>query len=230
MNFMKRLINKIRGGDSSKEKESEKVIATEDPIDSPGTVAIPAALPKKKEKSPEKYHPLTPEDKMDICKRIACFQNATQIAEDYTKMGKSLTNTAVGHYIKTKKWQPIIKKFRDEYLSDLECIPMANKVRRVEELNSAFNRAKTHEMNCSTVKAQQGWMGAELKIINQLQSEMEGKGLESRQNIYFTQFNNMEKEDFEKYRLGLVEKVLQLKQKEGGDAEEFTVEGRANEA
>lgn len=168
-----------------------------------------------------KKEALTETERIHLCRMIGTLHTNAEIIKWSTEvLDKPLTQQDIWQYRNSVKWEPLIKKVRDEYLAYMPNLPMANKMKRVEELTRAYERARGLEENSSLPGMKLDCIDREVKILDQLQKEMEPKSGENQisNNYFVTQVNKFEamsREEFELYRLDLVDKIRRFKQLEG---------------
>ena len=165
----------------------------------------------------KKREPLTDQERIKLCQLIGTFHTNDEIKKEFVKIGKPLSDADLYNYKDSdNKWAPMIKKFRDDYIAYLPNIPLANKVKRVECLSRAYERAIDIEDSSETGGQKLDCIDREVKILDQIQKELEPKNIENNQNnFYFTQvtkFESMSREEFDLYRLNLVDKIKRYKE------------------
>lgn len=169
----------------------------------------PQLLMQETSNWPQGNQKLTDEEQVDLCKLIGNFYSPRDIELWAETKGKRINATAlIGHYRKSEKWGPLIEKFRAEYRASVSEIPVANKSKRLFELNGIYDRIRVLEDFTDDPLLKLSCLNMEIKVVGQAQQETEGKYSGGEQtNVYFTQFNNMSREEFDKWRLNLAEKI-----------------------
>lgn len=83
---------------------------------------------------------LTPAQQLFICWLIASYHKRGDAVKAFAERypGAELTYGGWDHYNKTEKWKPIIEKLRDQYLNDLESLPLTQKKIRIIELTKLY--------------------------------------------------------------------------------------------
>ena len=151
---------------------------------------------------------LSSEQQMEVCKRFAWFWTITEI-EDWMKreFGIVLSRTGLRrNYKDSEYWKPVIDKFREDYLKSVTEVPLANKRKRLEELQKLFDRAISKSDDKSAVA-----------IIKEFRDEMERKVADVSFNftqITHNEFHDMTDEDLQREKvktLEQLEKVRRLK-------------------
>jgi len=92
---------------------------------------------------------LSDTERKEIVRRLACFESPTAVQEwAQEALGKDLGLEQIAHYDPTrrdttgKKWEQLFKKTRDEFLSDLDTIPLSHRAVRLRELQRLYDRLK----------------------------------------------------------------------------------------
>jgi hypothetical protein len=136
-----------------------------------------------------------------ILRGIAKYVTPSDIVEQVQDIFRiSITPSLVTAYKSTKKWQPIISKYRQEYLATLEDVPMSHKKVRLERVEKLYEKAKT-----------KGNVRELLTTIEHSRKEMEGDGIHS---LTLNQYNIMSDEELEAKREWLLDKIKKAKSKE----------------
>lgn len=163
---------------------------------------------------------LSHEEQLEVVRRIARFERPSEIEEYLTSRGKKLASVqrTIAQYKTTDKWKPFIEKFRAEYNAEISDVPIANKIRRLTELNETYERLRIYEAIADKPSSKIRAITEQLRTLDQAQQEVEGKVSIEQNNLYFTQFNNMTKIQFDEYRLKLAEKISRYKQLETPEA------------
>lgn len=87
-------------------------------------------------------HKLLPNEQIELVKRIAWHWKPSKIRKFILdEYGKRLHDTLIFQYSRTEKWKPIIEKFREEYYKNVTEVPLANKRKRLDELQDLYERA-----------------------------------------------------------------------------------------
>lgn len=162
---------------------------------------------KAHEKAAAKERHLTEEMRMDVLRYIAWFwpnpRISTAIFEKY-KRKIVYPYQLINDYRVSEKWQPLIDKFREEYVATLSSVPLFHKKRRLEELQDMFDRyrAKGDDSNAR-------------QVLAAFREETEAK----RQDLYLTQvnyneFKSMTNEELEAEYSRLLEQKMRSRTKE----------------
>lgn len=154
-------------------------------------------------------------DQREFCKLVGEYNSTRDIERWALGRGKQINVQQLIYYYKnSEKWKPLIEKYRAEYRQNISEVPVANKVKRLWELNAAYDRIRVLEDFTEDPLLKLSCLNMEVKLVNQAQQETEGKGAGGEQtNVYFTQFNNMSREEFDKWRLNLAEKIQRYQAK-----------------
>jgi len=95
---------------------------------------------------------LTTPEKRQVVQRLAAFETPTEVvqwaAED---LEKQLSHEQVSYYDPTRgsrhspKWEELFYEAREEFLNDLDTIPLSHRAVRLRELTDLYERAKEQE-------------------------------------------------------------------------------------
>lgn len=84
---------------------------------------------------------LEPYEQMEVAKMIAWFWGQSAISEHMKKtFGKELSKQAIDSYKNSNKWKPVIEQFREQYRKEIFQVPLANKRKRLDELQRMYDR------------------------------------------------------------------------------------------
>jgi len=91
-------------------------------------------------------------ERREIVQRLACFESPPEVAEWASEeFEKDVTRNQVHHYDPTRsdetaeKWEELFQETREEFLSDLDTIPLSHRAVRLRELTDLYKRAKEQE-------------------------------------------------------------------------------------
>lgn len=144
---------------------------------------------------------LTNEQQTEIIKMQAEFKKNTEIIE-YAKeaWGITLSVTNIVQYKNSKKWEPLRKRFRDEYLANISEVAGTHKRVRLERLENIYHKSMTA-----------GKVDAAMRAIENQRVEIEGKDSRNQDvNLTLNQFYMLNDEELEQKRIELMEKVRNL--------------------
>lgn len=147
-------------------------------------------------------HKLNSDQVMKIVFWIATFVKVNEIvARVKEEFGISIHPQLVNYYKAKEEYQPVIQKIRDRWGSDLLHVELANKRRRMEELERIYE----HCMNTDQIKNA-------LSALYQIKGEVE----KDLQNLSMTNYNiNIYKDltevELEEERMKSLERLKQLK-------------------
>jgi hypothetical protein len=141
-----------------------------------GEVLLPEVIEDKREKGISGR--FTDQEKTEIVKRIAWFWTGKQIIEFCRdEFGKQLDPSLISYYRKAERWKEVRDQFREEYNKAVSEVPLANKRKRLDELQAHYD----HHMDKGQYEKAQA-------VIRDCRDEVEGKGREV--SFHFTQVNN----------------------------------------
>ena len=87
---------------------------------------------------------LTREEQFEVCQQLAMYKNPAEVNEHLLRnFNKTLSSAAVYQYKRSKQWQPIIKKYRKQYNDAILDVPIANKRKRLDELQDIYDEFKS---------------------------------------------------------------------------------------
>ena len=91
-------------------------------------------------------------ERREIVRRLACFESPTEVAEWAREaFDKELSVRQVWHYDPTRsdktgqKWEKLFNDTREEFLSDLDSIPISHQAVRLRELQRLYDRVKDQD-------------------------------------------------------------------------------------
>lgn len=105
----------------------------------------------------------------------------------------SLSTAQVVKYSKAEKWQPLIKKIRQETFSDLAAVAGSHKRVRLERGEKIYEKSVSR-----------GKLDLALKAVEHQRKEMEGGG---DFNLTLNQYNLLSDEELEEKRKQVIEKI-----------------------
>lgn len=152
-------------------------------------------------------HKLSHEQQVAIVQKIACYERDREIQKWLKAQGLNLNRSNLDHYRNSEHWKPLVEKFRKEFDASISSIPLASKAKRVFELDQAFLRARKIEDESKDPSKKLDAIDLQMTILTKAQGELEGKQAVEQNNIYFTQFNSMDRKQFDEFRLKLVNRV-----------------------
>lgn len=153
---------------------------------------------------------LTPEEQMEIARLIAFFHTPQSVIDAMALRGKKISQPLYYHYKNSPKWIPIIQKLRDEYTAGILEVPISNKRKRLEMLETCYSDLE--ELVAVSVKDKVSVFQTKVKILQAANNEIEGK-TDSHQNFYITQFNQLTDEEIDKKRLKILDTIQQLRKR-----------------
>jgi hypothetical protein len=91
-------------------------------------------------------------ERREIVQRLAVFESPTEVAEWASEeFDKDVGRTQVFHYDPTRsdrtgeKWAELFEETREEFLNDLDTIPLSHRAVRLRELTDLYERAKEQD-------------------------------------------------------------------------------------
>jgi len=209
MNWFKALTNKFNSKPKASPKKKEEIQDFEDA--EPLTLSIPE--PKKIKRERNRFEYLSDDQKLEMYSRIGCLQSNKEIMGWLDEVGVSMSYGTIKKIRESEEAQPFIQKARKEFESKVSEIPVANKVKRIMELDKAFGRMREIEEKTDSDQLKIKSIESEVKILASVQGELEGKTTVEQNNFYYTQFNAMNKMDFEKMKLDCMTKIENYQKK-----------------
>jgi|SRR3990167_1239148 len=89
---------------------------------------------------------LTGYQQLELAKLLGWFWNPKDIKGYFVKEYKiSLSDELIYQYKNTPKWKPIVENFREEFLRNMVDVPIANKKKRLVELQDLYDFYKEKE-------------------------------------------------------------------------------------
>lgn len=87
-------------------------------------------------------HKLNSSQQMELVERLAWHWRPLEIVAYMNKVHNiRISPLLPGNYSRTEKWKPVIQKLRDEYHKNLTEVPLANKRKRLDELQMLYEKA-----------------------------------------------------------------------------------------
>jgi len=151
---------------------------------------------------------LTSEEQLMLCKMFAQYETNDAVYKFCkNEIGKTLNMSAIRHYKESDKWRPIVNRFREEYTKGVMEVPIANKRKRLEELQDMFEKHK-----------EDGKLRLAQAVLKDAKEELDGSKKFGDTNVYMTQVNNykdMSDEDIERERLRQLENLQKIRALKG---------------
>ena len=145
----------------------------------------------------------TGEEQLEVCRQIAHFVEPAEIVKYCREeFNKDVSKSQLSRYKNSPKWRPLIQRYRDAFSMEIAEIPLAHKIKRVEELCLLFKRCK-NEDKYNEAKG----------MLEQIRVEVEGKRENSSPSqIFINQdFRKLTDEQLEEKRLESINIVSRLK-------------------
>lgn len=144
---------------------------------------------------------LTKDQVMKMLVWIAEFKSTRDVKNLVKeKFGVSLHEMTVNYYKHSEKWQPMIRKFREQWGQDIMHIPLVHKRKRLEELEKIYlNTFGQEDYKLS------------LEALEKIKHETE-KDLQNLHLYNIKVYKNMSNEELESERLKTLEEIKKLKE------------------
>lgn len=156
-------------------------------------------VPTTKFRKKTKEESLTPNEKTELLVRIATYQSNEEIIKWVNSLGKSLSDSGVDWYrYYNKDYQPLIRKFREEWEAGFLDIPISSKRNRLFRYERLFQEAYDS-----------GQLREAAQILRNVKDEIEVDG--PRVTMNFVQYNNLSDEELEEKRLKVINDIMKLK-------------------
>ncbi len=124
---------------------------------------------------------LSKQAKIYICQRVAAFKHYQEICNELVELyGVRVQRQAIADLLhsrrkKTTRWMDMMLRFREEYLEAVQDVPIANKRKRLEYLQKAYNRAiEWHETPSAYGPIEKCLPAAAVKAVEAARQEVEG--------------------------------------------------------
>lgn len=183
MNWLKRLINP---------KTEEGVVAP--PSSDVEMEFVESPIPSVK-KEINRAHVLTEEEKVEVCRRWACYETKRDIVRWLEEeRGKKVTWKNIHNQINREKWIPLIEQQRNQFIQGLVEEPLSNKRKRLQYLHRYMERAE-----------EKGLYHISINAVDKARLEMEPKN--DNFQIQLNQFNMISDEELKEIRNRLQEKL-----------------------
>lgn len=158
-------------------------------------------------------HKLSQPEQMEVCKLIGWFWSAKEIRNHIQEnFGKDLVERSIAQYNTSDKWKPVIQKFREDYTKNIFDVPLANKRKRLDELQKQYEYYK-YKDDRETCRA----------ILKEVREEMDKKFGDvnfSFTQINHTEFQNYSDEALAQERMKTIEELGRIKRMR------FLIEGK----
>lgn len=168
---------------------------------------------------------LNESQKEEIVKRMAYYQNREEINDWLAMYGLKISHNDMDQFKSSEKWRGVIEKYRREFEAKVMDIPVASKVNRIKEYDKAYGRLRKMEDSSEKTSEKIKCIEKEAQILSAVQGELEGKVSVDTTNVYYQQFNSMNKEDFEKLKLDCIRKIEHYEESKAKVVEVQQVQG-----
>lgn len=168
-------------------------------------------------------HALSEEEQYLLIQKIAHFEPWSEIQIWLTEaIKKPISYTAYLHYRHSPKWQAVLKKYRDEYTAKILDVPLANKRKRLDELQIIYDQVQWASSRTERLHSKVSFLKVAASILDQARIEVEGQTKDGRPNLFITQFNQMTDKEIDERRQELMDQVRRLtqNQRRAGNASE----------
>ncbi len=136
---------------------------------------------RKKIKPAKRTWKLPKKAKVFICQRLAEFGEAEKIAlEVEERFNVQVTRQGIHQLIRQRRtkgthWNELMAQFRKEYLEAVQDVPIANKKKRLEYLEKAYDRAiQWHTVPSAAGPIEKCLPAAAVKAVEAARQEIEG--------------------------------------------------------
>lgn len=167
---------------------------------------------------------LTDAQKIDICAQLAVFQSPKVIqAELLKKHGRKVNEATISGYLHSKRWAPIIDKYREQYLREIGKVPISHERVRFERLEKTYQELEAEV--CTSKDDRRKVRQDKLAVLREAREEVaraEAKGHTT--NILAIQFQNMNDTELMQAKQQLLDRIQTI----GGSHGQRT-EGRLGE-
>lgn len=175
-------------------------------------------MEQTEESKPEKSQKVWPEPKLNHEQRMFMLKMGSEgyTAGEIAKQIKAefnidITMGSIRVGLRSKKWQPFVERFREEYLVKVKSVPIANKRIRIDDLEK--NRLKLVKMvddNPAKTKSDRAELLMIIRRLNETicvaREEMENKP-NMIQQISLSSYSNMSDEELQRRKEVLIAKA-----------------------
>lgn len=167
------------------------------------------SLQKPLTETPSTANILTEEEQIFVVKCLAEFKSTLAIQSLLNeRYGKALSEKGVNYYRDAPRWSLLLDKFRDDHLSRIGHVPLANKRVRLDTLQSWYNRI---EQGPLTEEEEKQWKVTR-EILNDCKGEMDSKQTENQLNLVLAQFNNYTSDQLEQKKKELEGRFFKIQE------------------
>ena len=133
-------------------------------------------------------HKLTSDQQVQVCQWLAEMKKPSEVVQlvkkewDIDITRETITIT----YLKGEKWQGLIKELHDEWVKNIQHIPIANKAKRLEVLQKIINEAQEEHLTAvgrSGIKIYKKDYASAVRALALAHKEIEGNVLDVKGNI-----------------------------------------------
>jgi len=124
---------------------------------------------------------LTDSERRDIVRSLATFESPVEVAKWASEeFGKDISRQQVEHYDPTRcdqmaeRWQELFQRTREEFLQDLDSIPIAHRavrLRKLMEYTHELERGGEYEKASAMLKQAAKEMGEKFTNVQQVQQD-----------------------------------------------------------
>ena len=166
------------------------------------------SLPEKKKV--KLTHRVSEQDKQYMVTMLATGLTPTEIVERAKQeLGIDVSTHVVYMYGRSEKWQPLIRKIRQEVMTDLASVAGSHKKVRLERAEKVYDKA-----------IGRGRLDVALKATEHQRKEMEEQS--GSINLTLNQFNVLSDEELQLKQREVMDKIQKLSQKKGITLEQST--------
>ncbi len=191
---LKQLLTKFTGKRRKKSEEPfweepKQELPAPPPVPEPEQLSKPMVVKEYDTKKWDEVNRLTEEEKMQLCKLVAEFKRPFEVQKFAREAwGKNMNHQSITYYFKADRWQPIIQRFREVYLSGVMDIPIANKKVRLERLEEVYE-STDNDPNIAGIDRRR----QKLDVLRNAREEMDERTQVS--NTFNTQIINLSDEE-----------------------------------
>lgn len=141
-----------------------------------------------------------------VCELLGQFEDPADIVQTIWKeYGVRITTAALQNYIKAKKWQPLINRFRAHWVAGVMDMPLAHKRGRMRELEYLYHRALACADAPESMRIKQA-----LSVLVAMREEM-AESKTGMTNVFLTNITNYSDDELLRRRDEVLAKMKTLK-------------------
>ena len=154
-------------------------------------------LPGQKGNKPESYKVGEPEKQLMVAWHATGLSNSEIVERAREELNVNISVNQIYLYTRAEKWQPLIRKIRNETMNDIAAVAGSHKKVRLERHEKVFDKA-----------LKKGDLKNAVNATEHQRKEMEGAG--DMVNLTLNQFNVLSDEELEFKKKEVLDKIQRM--------------------